>query len=519
MQFLSCVFKPSKPLKANLFVSFFRKSKTLLLLLVFLLVFAGSHCKPAKAEGEHLQINNADSLEIVEDKLILTGHVSVSTMGDNAFTLLTSKLIAFKDQSGEYSLVECFNRSEVRDKQYSLTADKIYIRKDASTKQFNLLDSNGNVKINSFDNRKKISSPKALIDIAQKMLFAKGGVVSEEVSFSEGQKQSTRITSQEQDISLASSPDKPVEVANLANDSEVKTTNKGKNKKATRSKGKPRIQSTDEVSKVALFKQLEARGEAQSEVSSEAKVFSEKVEVYTLDGSNEEVVFTGEANLLRNDGTKGEGESITYYPKTKKLKVLANASREAQITKTDGTIIKGDQVEFDSASNTLVVSRIRENGFKSFLAVPYDDNNSSNTESESAKTKPQSFMNVWADYIENKEKSEFESILTAHENKEDELVRIDYGDKSGFGKHLFVYQNKQVANKKDDFLILAEKAKLQNKTEQQEILAPVIRIGLGAKDLKAGFTSRASGYFPLKQTKQNANTGTRVQSPTRLRKL
>ncbi|MDX1920755.1 MAG: hypothetical protein SFU25_08500 [Candidatus Caenarcaniphilales bacterium] len=440
------------------------------------------------AESEQLEINHADSLEILDDRLVLDGNVSVSTAGAERYTVLTKKLIAYKDGSGEYNRVECFERSEIVSKDYSLKADKVFFNKNPQTQNFSLVDATGNVDIKSFDGKRKIQAPKALIDTDQKMLFAKGGVKSQEFDPKNEKSKKITIVSEEQDISLQNGPV----------DSEP-------NSKKSSTKTSPKILAADKLSK-----QMEARGQVVTTLEAEADVKSEKAEFFTLNGKNEKAVFSGNAYFVKPDGTRGEGKVINYFPNSEDLQILAFDDKPAQITKTDGTAISGEQVNYNTFSKTTLVQKLSSTGFRSFLAVPYSDSNPSLEASDKPIAK--STMNVWADFIENKVQNENESTLTAHQNTDEELVEVQYGAKRGWGRNLFVFQNKAVPEKKADFLILAEKARMVDVLNKQVLEAPVIRIGLGTKDLSAGFTSRARGSLPLKKKSSTENTSQKSQS-------
>jgi lipopolysaccharide export system protein LptA len=423
--------------------------------LVYVLLFflTSFTAQIAKAESkENFKINTADTLDILEDRVVLNGHVSVSSIGADSFTLYTDKIVAVKDASGEYANIECFGSSRITSQRFNMTADKIFFLRDPKTQKFSLLDAKGNVIIKSVDGSQLIKSPKVLVDMTIKKLFASEGVVSEQLTEDKGKKQKVTITSDKQEINLDETNVKP---------------------------GQPN-------------RQLLATIDVLTVLEGEAEINSQQTEIFSINGKGERAVFTGNASLKAKDGTNASSDKITYFLQTKTLS-LENmpGSGGVELTKEDGTKIEGDSINFNSATNTLEVNS--QSG--SVLKVPFADGDKV------------SEMTIKADFIENKELSPTQSRLTAKQAENHGLAELIYGETKGWGETIYISQNKSVPEKKGDYLTLVGNAKIYDPANQQTIQAPVIEINLGDKKMNSGFTGRVSGYFPMKQNKEKTSKG------------
>ena len=428
-------------------------------LLVFLLLFFNSSVFVNAEEASDFQIDHADSLEVLDDKIVLNGSVAVSSLGSDPFTLITDKLVSIKDSSGEYSDIETFGESRIVTNKYSLSADKIFFRKDKLLKKFTLLEAFGSVKIISKDGQQKINSPKVKIDLIQKILYAFDGVHSEQIMEDQtGKRQTVSIDSVEQDIDL----------------------NDGNNSKKLITEAIDSNQSKNEK------KQLTARNNVVTSLD-EGKVFSDKGELYSINNKTEKAIFTGNATLKSADGIKAIGEKITYYLNTKVLSVDSDSqTKMAMLTKEDGTEIIGNSIIYNSNSKDLIVTAKAD---RATLTVPFQEKDGSTSQ-----------MTIRADFIKNTEINASESILTAEQNSEeiDDLVELIYGVSfRGWGKKLFISQNKSIPNKKADSLTLIENAKIIDREKDQTLEAPIIQIGLGDRTLNSGFNGRSKGEIPL----------------------
>ncbi|MDJ0625467.1 MAG: hypothetical protein QNJ31_03775 [Candidatus Caenarcaniphilales bacterium] len=373
---------------------------------------------PANSQAENIKINNANSLEIVNDRLVLTGNVSVSTAGKESFKLFTSKLISVKDSSGDFSKIECFGRSKIDSKKFTLMADKVFFYKKDKSDKFNQLDAKGNVVINSKDGFQQIQAPKVIIDLETRKLYASQNVLSEQISKKNDKYQKVTIRSLNQEIDL-----------------------------------KEELPNTE-----IPRKQLIATGNVITNLENEASVQSDKTELFTLNSQAEKAIFDGNASLQTVDGTEAEGDIITYDLISQRLQIDSSPQYNSNERK------------------------------KSKLKVPFEEENGKQSE-----------MIIEADFIENQEKSESERILTAQQFSDEELVELTYGTRKGWGRQLIINQNKLNPNKKGDYLVLVERAKIIDAKDNQILEAPVIKIGLGEKNLQSGFTGRANGLIPMKK--------------------
>ncbi len=456
--------------------------------------------QPSIAEGEDFEINHADNLEILPDRIVLTGSVSVSSKGKDKFTLSTNKLVSIKDAAGQYSVIETFGRSSIVSEKFSLKADKLFFRKTAKSTSFDLLDASGSIDINSKDGSQKVKAPKVKIALDKKKLYATEGVETEQIVEDKDKKQVVTITSKEQDIDLL---DDPLE------------------------------------NKAVLRRQLVARESVVTKLE-DATVNSDYAELYTLNGKGEKAIFTGNANLVTSDKTTATGKVINYFLNTKLL-VIESGDERANLVRGDGTDIVGDTIKYNSENKTLFVESkpgaenvvlTKQDGTKiSGNNIQYNsdggtlqvDSKKNVTSSQQAVLKvPYTEkdgsiiqMIIKADSIENKELNPGETLLTAKNIKENKLVELEYGLRKGWGKELFISQNTNIPEKKADSLILIGNAKMIDYEKDQILEGPVIQIGLGEKDLLSGLTGRSSGFIPIESKKdKQKNTKSKTTKKT-----
>ena len=135
----------------------------------------------AENSAKDIDIQNADLLEIEDDKIILTGNVKVKSSDSSGKDMLvsTQKLIALKDAAGEVYEVQTLTRSDITSEDFKLSADLLTLKKDSLTGRFNVLFADGNVLINSTDSSQTLKSPKVRIDLDKKKLYAYDGVITE----------------------------------------------------------------------------------------------------------------------------------------------------------------------------------------------------------------------------------------------------------------------------------------------------------------------------------------------------
>jgi len=473
-----------------------RAASLIPLIILFINLFAST---PINAEGENFKINHADNLEILENSVVLTGNVSVSSLGEDTFTLLTDKLVSFKDASGQYGDIECFGISKINSAKFNLKANKLFFRKDKATQKYTVVDASGSVLIEATDGTQKVEAPKVKIDLPTKKLFATQTVRSEQL-IEENAKDQTNsaerkkviIVSDEQDINLEQTP----------TESEKKSPANAKKTSLKNNKTK----TSPKIAEEQLQKQLIARHNVTtilegSNSSSGVKITSELTEIFTLNGKGKKAVFTDNALLKADDGSTASGEIINYYLNQKLLEVEAGPTFPyAHLNKPDGTEIIGNKIKYNSETKDLFVeSKPLE---LSLLKIPYKENNGSISQ-----------MVIKADTIENNETSPTESVLKARQNSDEGLVELTYGLKRGWGRQLFIIQNKAVPDKKADYLLLVDQARILDPEKNQDLMSSVIKIGLGEKNLQSGFTSRARGYLPLsKSEKSTAKPKAKVKS-------
>jgi len=424
------------------------------LILFWLCIFGGLS---SQAAGESFKINQADSLEMLDEKVVLQGNVSISSTGEDRFTLLTDKLISLKDSSGQYGDIECFGVSRIVSARFNLRANKLFFRKDKSTGQYNRLDASGAVLIEAKDGTQKIEAPEVQIDLLNKKLYASQNVCSEQLMRDKDKTQRVKISSDRQEIDLT----------------------QGDENNATKTSSK----------------QLIATGHVQTLLEGEVTVESQLAEIFKLNGKAEKAVFTGGASLNATDGSYAQADIINYYLDQKLLHLQQADTnlQKAKLTKPDGTEILGQSIKYNSENRHLFVQS--SPGQEASLKIPYKENDGS-----------MALMSIQADIIENTEQSPTESLLTAHRDTEEGLVQLNYGLKKGWGRHLFIKQNKDVADKKADYLLLIEEARIFDAEKNQDLKAPVIKIGLGQKNLQSGFTGRAEGYLPMDKASNSKKT-------------
>jgi lipopolysaccharide transport protein LptA len=289
----------------------------LLFNLLFCLNSFSAHTEEQEAEASNFKVNNTDSLEVLSDRLILQGNVSITSLGeeaDNNFTLSTSKLVSLKTNAGEYGDIECFGISNIKSSKFTLKANKLFFRKDLKTKKYTRLEAFGNVNVVAKDSSQNLKSPKVFIDLINKKLMAYDGVKASQVIEDKGKKQRVDISSVEQEIDLNSN--------------------------------------------LGSGKQLIARKSVITSLEGEANIFSEKMELYKTKGQMEKAVFTGtNTYLLTKDKIRGDGDPIIYYLQSKVLNIMspANSQQKAKLTKPDGTIIEGDFIEYGTETKSLKV--------------------------------------------------------------------------------------------------------------------------------------------------------------------
>ncbi len=485
---------------------------------------------PVNAAEENFEINHADNLEILEDKIVLSGGVSVSSKGGEKFTLNTSKLISLKNKTGEFSDIETFGPSTINSERFLLKANKIFFRKDSKTKKYNLLDASNGVEIISKDGSQKITAPNVKIALDNKMLYATGGVISEQMVDENGKKQRVTISSAEQDIDLNETPDKK-----------------------------------------KLQKQLTARKKVLTKLQ-DGQVDSELAELYALNGKGEKAVFTGNAKLATEDKTKATGKIITYFlnqkllvieedgvltradgteilgdvikynSETKALTVESGKkAKVANLRGEDGTKISGGTINYNSETKALEVAPVPKTGRATLIkedgtdiqgsSISYSSENKSlQVESSSPteravlrvpykeKSGAVSYITIKADSIINEETAPGESLLTARQFGDEGLVELDYGTRKGWGRQLFINQNEKIPDKKGDNLVLVDNAKLVDLEKNQVLEGPVIQVGLGEKTLYSGFTGRAKGSIPLQQAKADQKEKSSNTASSKLKK-
>ncbi len=443
----------------------------LFIFILFLFFAFSSPALKAEEEAGNFEINHADNLEILPDKIVLTGDVSVSSLGEEKFTLNTAKMVSLKNTAGEFGDIETFGNSTITSEKFTLKAQKIYFRKDLKTKKYNFLDASGNVYIKSSDGA-EIIAPKVKIALDTKKLFASGGVQSKQWIDNNGKKEKATINSKEQEIDL-----------NQSN---------------------------------GLQKQLIAK-KSVTTVLEQATVTSEWAEIFTLNGKGEKAIFTGNAQLVSQDQSIGKGQKITYFLQEKLLMLEAgNKIETASLIRQDGTEILGNIIRYNTETNLLLVeggsqgaslkkedgteitgSNIKyntqtkeldviQNETQALLKVPVKEKDGSTT-----------YISIKANSIINEETKQGESILIGKQNDENGLVEIEYDNRKGWGKQLLITQNPNIPDKKDDQLILIDNAKLIDFDKKQTIEGPIIQIGLGQQNLYSGFSGRAKGLVPV----------------------
>lgn len=450
-------------------------------MLKFLIIFFAFLLLPFSSiadqeEASNFEINHANNLEILPDKIILQGAVSVSSLGQEPFTLNTGKMISLKNAAGDFGDIETFGASTITSEKFVLKAQKLYFRKDLKTNKYNLLDAQDKVQIYSSDGA-EIIAPKVKIALDTKKLYAFGGVESKQIIEENGKKQKAIITSQEQEIDL--------------------------NQQA---KG--------------LHKQLIAKKSVKT-VLEQATITSNWAELFTLNGKGERAIFIGNAELLSQDGSKGKGQKITYFLQEKLLIIEAGSKiNKASLIREDGTEILGNIIRYNTETNLLLVeggsqvaslkrsdgteiigSNIKYNTQTKELDVTQNNDLAQALLKVPVKEKDgsTSYISIKANSILNEELKAGETLLIAKQKDNQGLVEIEYGSRKGWGKRLFITQNQNIPDKKADQLILVENAKLIDFDKKQILEGPIIQIGLGQQNLYSGFTGRAKGIVPIEK--------------------
>ncbi|MDX1918100.1 MAG: hypothetical protein SFT81_03035 [Candidatus Caenarcaniphilales bacterium] len=208
-----------------------------------------------------------------------------------------------------------------------------------------------------------------------------------------------------------------------------------------------------------LAKQIEAKGNTHTEFDG-IKVQSEQTDFYAQGGKADKVVFSGAAELTTPDQVHAQGEQIEYFLNESLIKIRSRTN--------------------------LNPSQETENAF---LVIPFND-----------KDGKISQLAVQAEYIENHElAAQKRNLLYAEQTSHTGLVRLDYQQQRGYGRQLFIVQDKSIPDQKGDFLYLIDKAKIIDLTNKQILEAPFIKIGLGDRSLLSGITGRSHGVILLKK--------------------
>jgi len=154
--------------------------------------------------NEKLKINHADSLEINDQQVILTGNVKVQINDEKQiFRLETNKLIALKDKkSGDINQVETFSRSTLFSDEYILMANKFVFLKNPQTGEFYKLLSTGNVQINNTKEKQSLNAPEVEILTKENLLIATKGVKTNMQEIKEDKETNINIFSDEQKLNL-----------------------------------------------------------------------------------------------------------------------------------------------------------------------------------------------------------------------------------------------------------------------------------------------------------------------------
>ncbi len=157
----------------------------------------------SQEQQEDFTVEQADNLEITDDKIILEGNVLINSKAEsNKIKLKADKIILLKNSNGQFSNGETFGYAEILSEDFSLKADKIYLKKEDKT----LVEAIGNVWILSKDKTKELKAPKVIIDTEEKLLKAFENVetilLTDANNSNTEEKQKILITSEEQEIDL-----------------------------------------------------------------------------------------------------------------------------------------------------------------------------------------------------------------------------------------------------------------------------------------------------------------------------
>jgi|GEM_PF-4276860 len=286
--------------------------KTKLLIIAFcLLLIPGLISAQDNMHAGDIMIDHANSLEIYDDLVILTGGVVVSSdgkdaKGDTGFTLFTPSLIL-----SDGSFMETFGRSEIISGKFSIKADKIYF--DADTDELNTV---GNVQIHSLDKKQNLIAPKVKIDLKEKILFASEGVKSEMIS-SDGQ------ADDEKETYVITSPVQRLNLEYVAGE-QILLASQGAH--ATFTDGTVHGQTIEIYEPLApLNRKVAVRGDSVCQLQ-ETLVMADKADIYTdSEGQLHRAFFEGSAKL---DSPENEliskGDSIEYFFKSENMSVLGD---------------------------------------------------------------------------------------------------------------------------------------------------------------------------------------------------
>ncbi|HEY9886413.1 MAG TPA: hypothetical protein V6C96_04040 [Vampirovibrionales bacterium] len=249
-----------------------------LLLVVLTLPYTGI----SRSDTQNFSINHADSLEILDTKLVLKGNVSVKTSGQQAFVLKTNKLIAKKNKQGEFSEIECFGRSSVKSQQFVLIANKLNFYKQKNSKEFDLVKATGNVQIDSYKDSQKVKAQKVDINLSENKLYAYSQVSSEQIIENKNKKQKVVIESEKQIIDLNENPD--------------------------RSNPQKKLIATQNV-RTLLENDADIK-------ANKATIF---MAYYQNKWQSRNALFEGAVDLKTADGTKATGDELNYFFAENKL--------------------------------------------------------------------------------------------------------------------------------------------------------------------------------------------------------
>ena len=276
----------------------------------------------SKAADGNFEINHAQHLEISQDKITLSGAVSINSVGLENFTLTTNKLVSIKNSKGEFGNIQTFGRSRIHSPKFELSANKIYFLQDLETDEYNLIQALGKVYLKSADGG-FLEAPQAIIELDTKILKANGGVISKQFIEQEGKTQQVTIKAASQEINL-------------------------------------------EPARKGQVKQLMAKGDTITTLP-QTIIKSQNMELYNLEGKAQKAIFAGKSSLQTEQGDYGTGEQITYFLDRSKLLVLESKthSQPAHLQSAKGMDIQGELIKYNNSQNRLEIK-----GFASRLKIP-----------------------------------------------------------------------------------------------------------------------------------------------------